>query len=111
LVYQIDEYCKRPLWVRQERKVKTLLRFFHWFGRERSQGREFVCSDMWKPYLKVIAKKAAQAMHVLDRFHIMGHMSKAIDEVRAQEAKKLKAAGYEPVLKSSRCRCSSALKT
>jgi transposase len=50
-------------------------------------------------------------MHVLDRFHIMGHMSKAIDEVRAQEAKKLKAAGYEPVLKSSRCRCSSALKT
>jgi transposase len=101
LVYQIDEYCKRLLWVGQERKVKTLLRFFHWFGRGRSQGLEFICSDMWKPYLKVIAKKAAQAMHVLDRFHIMGHMSKAIDEVRAQEAKKLKAEGYEPVLKSS----------
>jgi transposase len=29
-------------------------------------------------------------------------MSKAIDEVRAQEAKKPKAEGYEPVLKSSR---------
>jgi hypothetical protein len=27
---------------------------------------------MWKPYLKVIAKKASQAIHVvLDRFHIM----------------------------------------
>ena len=31
----------------------------------------FVCSDMWQAYLKVIAKKASQAVHVLDRFHIM----------------------------------------
>ncbi|MHB8878768.1 MAG: transposase, partial [Myxococcaceae bacterium] len=33
------------------------------------------------------AKKASQAVHVLDRFHIMAKMNKAIDEVRAQEAK------------------------
>ena len=32
----------------------------------------------------------------------MAHMSKAIDEVRAQEAKRLKAAGYEPVLTGTR---------
>jgi transposase len=57
---------------------------------------------MWKPYLRVIAKKAGQAVHVLDRFHIMAHMSKAIDEVRAAEVKTLKAGGYEPVLKDSR---------
>ena len=41
--------------------------------------------------MKVIAKKAEQAIHVLDRFHIMTHLSKAIDEVRAQEARALKA--------------------
>ena len=35
---------------------------------------------MWRPYLKVIAKKAAHAVHILDRFHIMAHLSKAIDE-------------------------------
>jgi transposase len=40
---------------------------------------------MWQPYLRVIAKKAGQALHVLDRFHIMAKMNKAIDEVRAQE--------------------------
>ena len=27
---------------------------------------EFVCSDMWQPYLKVIREKCAQALHVLD---------------------------------------------
>lgn len=57
---------------------------------------------MWKPYLKVIAKKAGQAIHVLDRFHVMSHMNKAIDEVRAQEARALKAKGHEPLLKHSR---------
>ena len=52
--------------------------------------------------LKVIGKKAGQAIHVLDRFHIMAKMNKAIDEVRASEAKRLERDGYEPVLKHSR---------
>ena len=50
----------------------------------------------------MIAKKAGAAVHILDRFHIMAHLGKAIDEVRAQEAKELKAKGYEPVLTKTR---------
>ncbi len=102
LVYQIDEGAKRLLWIGQDRTAKTLLRFFRMLGKERSGQLKFVCSDMWRAYLKVIAKKAAGAVHVLDRFHIMQKMNKAIDEVRAAEAKRLKADGYEPVLKHSR---------
>ena len=102
LVYQIDGHCKRLLWIGEKRTVKTLLRFFRWFGKERSEALKFVCSDMWKPYLKVIAKKADDAVHILDRFHIMAHLSKAIDEVRAQEVKELMAEGYEAVLTKTR---------
>lgn len=102
VVYQIDEKCKRLLWVGRTREAKTLLRFFRWLGKERTALLEFVCSDMWKPYLKVIKKKADQAIHVLDRFHIMSHMSKAIDEIRAKEARELEANGYEPILKWTR---------
>ncbi|MEN8132939.1 MAG: transposase, partial [Pseudomonadota bacterium] len=98
LVYQIDSHCKRLLWVGEKRTVRTLLRFFRWFGKERSQSLNFVCSDMWKPYLKVIARKAGNAINILDRFHIMAHLSKAIDEVRAGEVKELKQKGYEAVL-------------
>lgn len=47
-------------------------------------------SKLWKPYLKVVARKASQALQVLDRFHIAMHMNKAIDEVRAHEARELK---------------------
>ena len=102
VVYQIDSHCKRLLWVGQDRTLKSLLRFFRAFGKERSAQLRFVCSDMWKPYLRVIAKKAAQALHVLDRFHIAMHLNKAIDEVRAAEAREMKARGLEPILKHSR---------
>ena len=69
LVYQIDARCKRLLWIGRERKTKTLLRFFRWFGQQRSMGLCYICTDMWKPYLKVIAKKASQAVNILDRFN------------------------------------------
>jgi transposase len=77
LVYQINAECKRLLWVAEGRTVRSLLGFFRWLGTERSRLIKFICSDMWKPYLKVIAKKAGQAVHILDRFHIMQHFSKA----------------------------------
>lgn len=102
VVYQINEGCRRLLWIGEGRSLKTLLRFFRWFGKVPSEKLVFICSDMWKPYLRVIAKKAAQAVHILDRFHIMSHFSKAIDEVRASEARALKAAGGGEVLKGSR---------
>jgi transposase len=102
LVYQFDAGRRRLLWLGEHRQVKTALRFFRWFGRERTAGLRFVCSDMWKPYLRVVTKKAGQALHILDRFHIVAQTNKAIDEVRAQEARLLKARGYEPILKHSR---------
>ena len=102
LVYQIDTHCKRLLWIGEGRTVKTLLRFFRQFGQPWSEKLKHVCSDMWKPYLKVIKKKVPQALHILDRFHIVANLNKAIDEVRAGEHRKLQEDGYEPVLKKSR---------
>jgi len=102
LVYQIDEGCKRLLWIGPDRTAKTLLRFFRAFGEKRTKKLQFICSDMWQAYLKVIAKKAPHAIHILDRFHVMQKLSKAIDKVRAAEAKQLKADGYEEVLKGGR---------
>jgi transposase len=102
LVYQIDQGSIRLLWIGKERTVKTLLRFFHFFGKERSEKLKFVCSDMWKPYLKVIKKKACNAINILDRFHIVAKLNKAIDEVRAGEHRQMQMDGYEPVLKGAR---------
>jgi transposase len=102
VVYEISAGCRRLLWVGPKRTAKTLLGFFRWFGKERTGRIQFVCSDMWRAYLKVVKKKASHAIHVLDRFHIMSMMSKAIDKVRSEEAKEMRSAGLEPLLKGSR---------
>ena len=102
LVYQIEDGMKRLLWVAQERTEDSLRRFFQTLSDEARQSIRFVCSDMWQPYLNVIAEQLQHAVHVLDRFHIMKKMNEAIDEVRRSEARRLEEDGYEPILKHSR---------
>jgi transposase len=101
LFYQIDT-VKRLLWVTEERTEKSLRGFFESLTAEVKAGIQFVASDMWKPYLKVIAEQIPTALHVLDRFHIMRNMNVAIDEVRRTEAARMKRDGYEPILTNSR---------
>ena len=102
LVYQIDRECIRLLWVGKERTIESFQGFFRVIGEKVAAEILFVCSDMWKPYLDVIGEKCINALHILDRFHIMAKMSKALDEVRAQETKRLIRDGYQPLLKKSR---------
>jgi transposase len=102
LVYQIDQGITRLLWVGRERTIESFQGFFTVIGNQLASQIEFVCSDMWKPYLDVIRAKCSQALHILDRFHIVAKMNKALDEVRAGESRKMAQEGHEPLLKKSR---------
>ena len=102
LVYDISGATKRLLAVAEHRTEASLRACLDGLGKPACQGVRFVCSDMWKPYLNVIREKLGHAVHVLDRFHVMQQFGKALDEIRAEEAKKLVRDGYEPVLKKSR---------
>lgn len=48
-----------------------------------------------------VSKRAGGGLHVLDRFHIMARMNKALDDVRGEEARELRRNGYMQVLKYS----------
>lgn len=102
LVYQIDVNVRRLIWVGEHRTRETLHAFFDWLGVDRIAGLRFICSDMWKAYLTVIRTRAAHCLHILDRFHIIAHLSKAIDKVRASEARALSQRGRGHLLKHSR---------
>jgi transposase len=71
LVYQIDLGVTRLLWVGKERTIESFQGFFTMLGEELTSKIVFVCSDMWEPYLKVIREKCSEALHILDRFHIV----------------------------------------
>lgn len=102
LVYQIDQGITRLLWVGKERTLESFQGFFTVIGERLASQIEFVCSDMWQPYLDVIRQKCSQALNILDRFHIVAKMNTALDEVRAGESRRMAQAGYEPVLKKTR---------
>lgn len=101
LAYQIDHGARRLLWIGDDRKKRTLRKFFRFFGKRRLSTLKYICSDMCNAYLSVIAAEAGQVVHILDRFHIVQLFNKAIDKVRAEEARRLKKTGVN-VLKNSR---------
>src|SRR5512132_2896764 len=59
LVYQIDLGLTRLLWVGRERTIESFQGFFTTIGEKLASQIEFVCSDMWQPYLDVIRKKCS----------------------------------------------------
>ena len=102
LVYQIEAGCQRLLWVGKERTSESFQQFFTLIGKQLSEQIEFVCSDMWKPYLDLIKQHCTNALNILDRFHIVAKMNLALDDVRAAETRRMAQEGYEPLLQKSR---------
>ena len=75
-----------PLWFGRERKQETLDEFFSTqvsaFQRRAIQA---ACLDMWPAFRQSIQRWVPQCKIVYDKFHILGHASAAVDEVRRAE--------------------------
>ena len=80
LVYQIEAGCVRLPWVGKERTAASFEQFFVVIGRELAQGIEFVCSDMWQPYLDLIAKHCTRALNMA----VSEFKCKTADEIQGQ---------------------------
>jgi transposase len=75
-----------PLWFGQDRKQETLDEFFRSQLTERQRRRiEAACVDMWRPFTNSIEQWAVNCCIVYDKFHVLQHANKAIDEVRRAE--------------------------
>jgi transposase len=102
VIYQIDSHCRRLLWVGKRRTQAALRRGLAALGPTVVGGLRYVCSDMWRAYLKEIAAQAPQALHVLDRFHITSHLNQALDQVRRAETSRLRGCLVAEKLKKMR---------
>jgi len=75
-----------PLWFGRERKKETLDEFFEKeLSARQRRGIEAACVDMWEPFRLSIEQWALHCRIVYDKFHVMQHANKAIDEVRRAE--------------------------
>jgi transposase len=88
VVYDLER--RRVVWVGEDRTEQTLVQFFTELGRRRCRTMGVVCMDMWKPYLKPVRQYAPQAQVLFDRFHLVQHLNRALDEVRRSEMRRLR---------------------
>ena len=75
-----------PLWFGRERKKETLDEFL---GQQLSAFQRKVvqaaCVDMWEPFRQSLEQWVPKCQIIYDKFHILQHASKAVDEVRRAE--------------------------
>lgn len=90
-------------YVEEGRKQESLEGYYKGLTVEQRAGIEGVAMDMWEPYIQATMAYVPKANEkiVFDRYHIMGHMGKAVDTVRKQEHRDLMERGDE-TLKGSK---------
>jgi len=102
VIYQVDEHCKRLLWIGKRRSARALRRGLKTLGMDNLASVRVVVSDMWRPYLAVARKHLNQAVHILDRFHITALLNQAVDKVRRSESYALTGPRRKERLKNTR---------
>lgn len=85
VVADLDQ--KRPIWMSKKlgRSEEDMDVFFQNMGLKRCKGIRLAVMDMWKPFRNSLNSNAPEAEIVFDKFHVIGHLSKALDMVRRHE--------------------------
>ena len=86
-VYDLER--RTLLWVGEDRSEQTLRKFFSELGRRRCRTIQVVLMDMWAPYAKAVSENAPRAQVLFDRFHLVQHLNRAVDEVRRAQLRRL----------------------
>jgi transposase len=88
--------------VAEGRKEKSLISAIGAFTPVQLAQVEAVAMDMWAPYAQVIKAVLPGGADkiVFDRYHIMSHMNKAVDQVRRIENRSLRQEGDDRLVKT-----------
>ena len=91
-----DLLLGRPIWFGgTDRSEASLDLFYAWLGPEKAAKIRLAVMDMWKAFRNSTLKEgnAPQALIVFDKFHVLGHLQKALDQVRKSEYARLTGEG------------------
>lgn len=82
---------QRPIWMSHEigRDEEHMDKFYDEMGKKRSARIRLAVMDMWKPFRNSLKKNAPEAEIVYDKFHVLQHLSSALDNVRRLEYKRV----------------------
>jgi len=77
---------RRPIWFGGvDRSEKSMDEFYAFLGEKKARQIRLAVMDMWKPFRNSTNRHAPQAAILFDKFHVLRHLSEALDRVRKQE--------------------------
>lgn len=80
----------RPIWVGGEgRKESDMDKFFAELGLKKAKRIRLAVMDMWVAFQNSTNKHAPNADIIFDKFHILRHLSEAMDQVRREEYRRV----------------------
>lgn len=81
----------RPIWFGgTDRSEASLDEFFRWLGPRKSARVQLAVMDMWKAFRNATTRHAPTAKILFDKFHVLRHLSAALDTVRKTEYARLR---------------------
>lgn len=88
--------------VLDDRTTATLEGFWSRYAPDALAGLEAIAMDMWAPYIAATRFHVPEAdtKIVFDKFHILQHLGNAVDRVRREEHRALRAAGDDRLTKT-----------
>jgi transposase len=86
--------------VLSSRKKKDLIEYFNSWPKELREQIKYFSMDMWSPYKAVAEEVFPNAKIVVDKFHLVTAINKALDKLRVKEQKKQTAANRKKFYKS-----------
>ncbi len=85
-----DLEARRAIWFGGTGRTEADMDLFYAFlGKENAEKIRLAVMDMWKAFRNSTQKNAPQAAILFDKFHIVKHLSDALDDVRRSEYKRL----------------------
>jgi transposase len=76
----------RPIWFGgQDRSEASMDEFYRFLGEKKVQKIRLAVMDMWKAFRTSTRHHAPQAAILFDKFHVLRHLSQALDTVRKRE--------------------------
>ena len=88
-----DADTKQIIDIIEDRRLTSLQTYFKRYTKEARARVKHIVTDMYAPYISLIKELFPHAKIVLDKFHLVQHISRALNKTRIRLMKKFKKHG------------------
>lgn len=78
----IDQQNGRPIDILPSRRYDYLDKYYSKIPLYEKERVEFIATDMYEPYRRIIHKHFKKSIHVVDRYHVAQELNRKVDSIR-----------------------------